>query len=183
MENTTPTTHYDHEAVVVDGKELIALCVQALRNFEYAHSEQEYKDSDLSYIAGLQKQIDAATDMAAAVGGADREERIMLIASQVVKWYHQTVFLAWRRGAMTKEIESKFRQLPIVETANLWLVDIAGKHKKEEDEVNNRMTELREQNDSLEVFKAVLNGMKKEEAEKKLAEYKQQMTGAAGGTR
>lgn len=81
----------------------------------------------------------------------------------------------WRKGLMTSELEAEFRALPDMdEAAKDWQQYIA-ERKVVADELESQRKAYADTEKEMDLFKGILNGMSKEEAEKEYENYRKQM--------
>lgn len=117
-------------------------------------------------------------DAAGMVNGNPINEALLKtwIASEATN----AVFLLWRRGIDYADIEAEWRALPTTdELAGAYNALIA-EDKKEADELEERRRAYMNKQHELDIFKAVLNGTSKEDAERQYKEYQQRLAQATG---
>lgn len=110
---------------------------------------------------------------AGMVNGSEYCEAIL--KGWMVSQANNIVFLLWRRGIMTPEIEEAYRKLPTTEEA---VKDFDEFEKSVQDEANaleEQRKAFAEKQHEIDIFKAVLNGMSKEKAEAEYEKYKAQI--------
>lgn len=98
-----------------------------------------------------------------------------ILKGWMVSQANNIVFLLWRRGIMTPEIEEAYRKLPTTEEA---VKDFDEFEKSVQDEANaleEQRKAFAEKQHEIDIFKAVLNGMSKEKAEAEYEKYKAQI--------
>ena len=116
---------------------------------------------------------------AAGMVNGDAEAEAMLKA-WIVSQANNAVFLAFRRNILTPEIEAAYRELPSTEEAMKDHEDFAAKEDARAKELEDARREFMEGQHRMDIFKAVLNGRTKEEAEKFAKEYQQKLAQALG---
>lgn len=104
-----------------------------------------------------------------------------ILKGWMVSQANNIVFLLWRRGLMTPEIEAAYRQLPSTEEAVKDYDDFEESVKKEAEALEEQRKAFAERQQGIDIFKAVLNGMSKEQAEAEYEKYKAQMAKALRG--
>lgn len=90
------------------------------------------------------------------------------------------VFLLWRRGIEHADIEKEWRELPatdeLMDTYNALLAE----DRKEAERLEAERQVYMASQSKLDIFKGILNGMTKEEAEAKQKEYQEKLARALG---
>lgn len=90
------------------------------------------------------------------------------------------VFLLWRRGVEHADIEAEWRELPttdeLMETYQALLV----KDKEVAEKLEAERRAYMDEQHKLDIFKAILNGMTKEQAEAKQKEYEERLAKSLG---
>lgn len=116
-----------------------------------------------------------------AAGMADESEvSAALLKGWMVSQANNAVFLLWRRGILTDEIEKAYRELPSTEEALEDYNAFETADKKVADELEEKRREYMEGQHKLDIFKAVLNGIPKDKAEAQYKAYQQKIAQAAG---
>lgn len=90
------------------------------------------------------------------------------------------VFLLWRRGIEHKDIEKEWRKLPSTDEVAAIYDDLLAEDKKEADALEDQRRAYMDKQHELDIFKAVLNGVPKEQAEAKYEEYKKKLAQSVG---
>ena len=99
-----------------------------------------------------------------------------MLKGWMVSQANNIVFLLWRRGLLTAEIEEAYRKLPTTEEAVKDYDDFEDAAKKEAEAIEAQRKAYMDKQHTTDIFKAVLNGMSKEKAEAQYEEYKKQMS-------
>lgn len=111
------------------------------------------------------------------------EEREALLGAYAVQEANRVVTTLWREKLLPNELEDAYRALPTMKE----MADIYNKftsnRKERMDKVMEQHKAIAEEEKELDIFKGVINGMAKDEAEKKYDEYRQQQMQAMGGGR
>lgn len=102
-----------------------------------------------------------------------------ILKGWMVSQANNIVFLLWRRGIMTPEIEAAYRQLPSTEEAVKDYDDFEKAVKDEAEALEEQRKAFAEKQRDIDIFKAVLNGMSKDKAEAEYNKYKEQLARAA----
>jgi len=131
-------------------------------------------ESDLKYFKDEKKALQAGEAL------ADDDEKLAILLLHFVSTRNKLTFLLFRTGALTKELEEKFRALVAIEDVNAEVNKFDAEHKKKEDEFKALAQKEYEAEQKLDIFKAVCNGMSAEEAEAKLKQYEEQVTKSMG---
>lgn len=117
-------------------------------------------------------------DAAGMVNGNAINEALLKV--WIVSEATNAVFLLWRRQIEHKDIEEEWRKLPTTdELANEYNALLA-EDKKEADELEARRRAYMDKQHELDIFKAVLNGTPKEQAEAQYKEYQQKLAQSMG---
>ena len=103
-----------------------------------------------------------------------------LLKGWMVSQANNAVFLLWRRGILTEDIEKEYRALPSTEEAVKDYDDLQAKDKAIADELEAKRKEYMDGQHVLDIFKAVLNGVPKEKAEAQYEEYRQKLARSMG---
>ena len=113
------------------------------------------------------------------VNGNGRNEA--LLKGWMVSQANNMVFLLWRRGILTDEIEKAYRALPSTEEALVDYNALEAEDKKVADELEAKRREYMDGQHELDIFKAVLNGIPKDKAEAQYKAYQEKMAQAVKG--
>ena len=90
------------------------------------------------------------------------------------------VFLLWRRGIEHADIEAEWRELPTTDELMAAYEASQEPDKKEAEELEARRRVYMDKQHKLDIFKAILNGMTKEQAEAKQKEYEDRLAKSLG---
>lgn len=112
---------------------------------------------------------------------ADNDEKKVLIRYQLVDLRNKITFLLYRLSKLTDELDAQFHSLPSIEEAAKSVAFYKGEREKEQAKVKEQIDAITAAENSLDIFKAVCNGMSEEDAKAKLAEYEAQVKKAMGG--
>lgn len=104
-----------------------------------------------------------------------------LLKGWMVSQANNIVFLLWRRGILDDEIEKAYRELPSTEEATEDYEALLKEDKAIADEIEAKRKEYMNGQHELDIFKAVLNGMSKEQAEEQAKKYQEQLAQAMRG--
>ena len=104
-----------------------------------------------------------------------------ILKGWMVSQANNIVFLLWRRGLMTPEIEAAYRELPSTEEAVKDYDDFEESVKKEAEALEEQRKAFAAKQRDIDIFKAVLNGMSKEKAEAEYNRYAEQISRATRG--
>lgn len=100
-----------------------------------------------------------------------------MLKGWMVSQANNAVFTAWRRGVISEELEAEFRTLPSTEEAVADYDKFEDENKKKAAALDDERKAFLEEQHGIDIFKAVLNGLSKDEAEKRYAEYVKQVQG------
>lgn len=131
-------------------------------------------ENDLAHFSNVPEIFNNASGM---VNGDEYCEA--MLKGWMVSQANNVVFLLWRRGLLTKELEAEYRELPSTEEA---VKDFDGFEKANAEKANELEAARKEFMDAqhkTDIFKAVLNGMSKEKAEEEYAKMQAQIEAAS----
>ena len=131
-------------------------------------------ENDLAHFSNVPEIFNNASGM---VNGDEYCEA--MLKGWMVSQANNIVFLLWRRGLLTKELEDEYRKLPSTEEA---VKDFEGFEKANAEKANELEAARKEFMDAqhkTDIFKAVLNGMSKEKAEEEYAKMQAQIEAAS----
>lgn len=103
-----------------------------------------------------------------------------LLKTWIVSEATNAVFLLWRRNIKHDDIEAEWRKLPTTDEMAAAYNAFIAEDKKEADEIEARRRAYMDKQHELDIFKAVLNGTPKEEAERQYKEYQQKLAQSMG---
>lgn len=90
------------------------------------------------------------------------------------------VFLLWRRGIEHADIEKEWRELPATDELMDAYNALLDEDRKEAEKIEAERRVYMEGQRKLDIFKAILNGLTKEEAEAKQKEYQDKLARSLG---
>ena len=131
-------------------------------------------ENDLAHFSNVPEIFNNASGM---VNGDEYCEA--MLKGWMVSQANNVMFLLWRRGLLTQELESEYRELPSTEEA---VKDFDGFEKANAEKANELEAARKEFMDAqhkTDIFKAVLNGMSKEKAEEEYAKMQAQIEAAS----
>lgn len=131
-------------------------------------------ENDLAHFSNVPEIFNNASGM---VNGDEYCEA--MLKGWMVSQANNVMFLLWRRGLLTKELEDEYRELPSTEEA---VKDFEGFEKANAEKANELEAARKEFMDAqhkTDIFKAVLNGMSKEKAEEEYAKMQAQIEAAS----
>ena len=131
-------------------------------------------ENDLAHFSNVPEIFNNASGM---VNGDEYREATL--KGWMVSQANNVMFLLWRRGLLTKELEDEYRELPSTEEA---VKDFDGFEKANAEKANELEAARKEFMDAqhkTDIFKAVLNGMSKEKAEEEYAKMQAQIEAAS----
>lgn len=131
-------------------------------------------ENDLAHFSNVPEIFNNASGM---VNGDEYCEA--MLKGWMVSQANNVMFLLWRRGLLTQELEDEYRELPSTEEA---VKDFEGFEKANAEKANELEAARKEFMDAqhkTDIFKAVLNGMSKEKAEEEYAKMQAQIEAAA----
>ena len=113
--------------------------------------------------------------------GEQSEYKTAMLKGWMVSQANNMVFLLCRRGILTPEIEEAYRKLPVTEEAVKDYDKFEDEQKKEMEALEEQRKAFAEKQHNIDIFKAVLNGMSKQQAEAEYEKYKAQIAKAMRG--
>ena len=131
-------------------------------------------ENDLAHFSNVPEIFNNASGM---VNGDEYCEA--MLKGWMVSQANNVMFLLWRRGLLTQELEDEYRELPSTEEA---VKDFEGFEKANAEKANELEAARKEFMDAqhkTDIFKAVLNGMSKEKAEDEYAKMQAQIEAAS----
>ena len=131
-------------------------------------------ENDLAHFSNVPEIFNNASGM---VNGNEYCEA--MLKGWMVSQANNIMFLLWRRGLLTQELETEYRELPSTEEA---VKDFEGFEKANAEKANELEAARKEFMDAqhkTDIFKAVLNGMSKEKAEEEYAKMQAQIEAAS----
>lgn len=131
-------------------------------------------ENDLAHFSNVPEIFNNASGM---VNGDEYCEA--MLKGWMVSQANNIMFLLWRRGLLTKELEDEYREMPSTEEA---VKDFEGFEKANAEKANELEAARKEFMDAqhkTDIFKAILNGMSKEKAEEEYAKMQAQIESAA----
>lgn len=125
--------------------------------------QKKYFDNVVESLATAEGMLD---------GDEEKENRILDAA---IKYVNQLAFILFREGTISEEETAAFRELPAPEETSKKVKEYEKAYQARVDEVTAKQREMMEERKGLDLFLAVISGMSKEEAEKKMAQYEAQI--------
>ena len=110
----------------------------------------------------------------------ENPECIAMLKGWMVSKANSVMFLIWRRGLMTEELEKEYRALPTPEEAVEDFEEFEKANAEKANELEAARKEFMDEQHVTDIFKAVLNGMSKEKAEQEYAKMQEQIAKAQG---
>lgn len=104
---------------------------------------------------------------------ADTDEKKALLEDTITKVAHQLTFIAFRDEFLTDDLAKVYRTLPKPEETSKALEEAHQARKDRYEELRKMNQAAQDEQDEIDIFQRVLGGMSKEDAEARLAEYKQ----------
>ena len=131
-------------------------------------------ENDLAHFSNVPEIFNNASGM---VNGDEYCEA--MLKGWMVSQANNIMFLLWRRGLLTQDLEDEYRELPSTEEA---VKDFEGFEKANAEKANELEAARKEFMDAqhkTDIFKAILNGMSKEKAEEEYAKMQAQIEAAS----
>ena len=135
--------------------------------------EQLTDEDQKKYFDNVVSSLDAAYKMA-----GDDEERKVRLEDAAVKFVNQLAFILFRNGTISDEDAATFRTLPAPEETSKKVREFEDKRQEEINKINDMQKAIMDERKDLDLFLAIISGMTKEEAEKRMAQYEAQVAQA-----
>lgn len=110
----------------------------------------------------------------------ENPECVAMLKGWMVSKANSVMFLIWRRGLMTEELEKEYRALPTPEEAVKDFENFEKTNADRANELEEARKKFMDEQHVTDIFKAVLNGLTKEKAEQEYAKMQQQIAKAQG---
>lgn len=136
------------------------------------------EEADKKHFAPVLDICDTATGM---LQGEDMEYKKATLKAWMVSQANNMMFLLFRRELITPEIDELYRKLISTEEAVKDYDRFEDELKAEAEALEEQRKVYAEKQHSVDIFKAVLNGMSKEQAEAEYEKYKAQIAKAVQG--
>lgn len=150
-----------------------------MTNFEKAFEligtlKEKLDDEDQKkYFDNVINSLNTATDMA-----GDDEEKTIRLEDAAIKFVNQLAFILFRNGKISEGETEVFRSLPAPEETSKRVREFEDERQKKIDEINRQQQAVMDERKELDLFLAIVSGMTKEEAEKRMAQYEEQISQA-----
>ena len=110
----------------------------------------------------------------------ENPECVAMLKGWMVSKANSVMFLIWRRGLMTEELEKEYCALPTPEEAVEDFEEFEKANAEKANELEAARKEFMDEQHVTDIFKAVLNGMSKEKAEQEYQKMQEQIAQAQG---
>lgn len=131
-------------------------------------------ENDLAHFSNVPEIFNNASGM---VNGDEYCEA--MLKGWMVSQANNIMFLLWRRGLLTKELEDEYRELPSTEEAVKDFESFEKANAEKANELEAARKEFMDAQHKTDIFKAILNGMSKEKAEEEYAKMQAQIEAAS----
>lgn len=136
------------------------------------------EEADIKRFEPVKEIYNTASGM---LQGGNKDYMEAMLKGWMVSQANNMVFLLWRRGILTPEIEAAYRELPSTEEAVKDYDKFEDEQKAVAEGLEAQRQVFAENQHEIDIFKAVLNGMSKAQAEAEYEKYKTQIARAARG--
>lgn len=136
------------------------------------------EEADIKRFEPIKEIFTTASGM---LQGENAKYKTAMLKGWMVSQANNMAFLLWRRGIMTPEIEAAYRKLPSTEEAVKDYDDFEDSVKAEMEKLEEERKAFAEKQHDIDIFKAILNGMSKQQAEAEYEKYKAQVAKAMRG--
>jgi len=123
-------------------------------------------EEDINYFADKKKALKNAIEFQTG------EEQEVLLAEVAVQWANDFNYILVRRHLQDDESLEAFYKLPVLEELAKDYAVFKDARKAKWEELNAKQKELQDEEEVLDLFKGVLNGLTPEQAKKQLEAYK-----------
>lgn len=113
----------------------------------------------------------------------DDDEKKALLGAYAVQEANRVVTTLWREKLLPDMLEAEYRALPTMKEMADKYNEFTSARKARMDEVMAAHKKIADEEGELDIFKGVINGMSRAEAEKKYKEFKEQQAQAVAGGR
>lgn len=138
-------------------------------------------DKQKGYFESVSKSIKTAADMLEAGKDSEKnDEKVVRLCDAAVKYANQLMFILFRDDKITDELGTMFRRLVTPEFTGEQVRVYEKAREDRIEELNNAHQAIVDEQKDLDIFTAIIAGMSKEEAEKRMAEYEAQAKAAQG---
>lgn len=110
----------------------------------------------------------------------ENPECVAMLKGWMVSKANSVAFLLWRRGVLSEELEKEYRALPSAEEAVEDFEEFEKANAARAQELEAARKEYMDEQHVADIFKAVLNGMSKDKAEKEYQKMQEQIAQAQG---
>lgn len=135
-------------------------------------------EADIKRFEPIKEIFNTASGM---LQGDNKDYLEAILKGWMVSQANNMVFLLWRRGIITPEIEAMYRELPSTEEAVKDYDQFEDGMKAIAEDLEAQRKAFAEKQHEIDIFKAVLNGMSKQQAEAEYEKYKAQIAKAMKG--
>lgn len=142
----------------------------------YANKHPKVKKEDIARFNGVNEIFSTACSVL-----QKNVEKEALLAGWMVSMANNAAFLLWRRDIMTEEVNALYRELPSTEEAMEEFNKIQEQNQAIAKDLETQRREFMDKQHEIDIFKAILNGMSKQEAEAKLKEQQEMLAQAMKG--
>lgn len=132
-------------------------------------------ENDIAHFASVPEIFNNASGMV-----NENKMKESLFALWMVSQATNAVFLLWRRGIEHADIEAEWRQLPTTDELSVAYNALLAEDKAVADELEAKRRAYMDTQHELDIFKAVLNGQSKDEAEQQYREYQAKLAQSMG---
>ena len=136
------------------------------------------EEADIKRFEPIKEIYNTASGM---LQGENKDYMEAMLKGWMVSQANNMVFLLWRRSIITPEIEAAYRELPTTEEAVKDYDAFEDAQKAVAEDLEAQRKAFAEKQQGIDIFKAVLNGMSKAQAEAEYEKYKAQIARAARG--
>ena len=133
-------------------------------------------DKQKEYFESVSKSIKTAASMVEVGKDSEKnDEKVARLCDAAIKYVNQLMFILFRENKIDEELGEQFRALVTPEYTGEQVRAYEKARDERIEEINNMHQAIVDEQKDLDIFTAIIAGMSKEEAEKRMAEYEAQV--------
>lgn len=107
------------------------------------------------------------------------EEKIAMLTAWTVQEANRVVTTLWREGLLPEDLEKEYRKLPSMKECADAYNEFTADRKERMNKVMEEYNAIAAEEKDLDIFRGVINGLDKEQSERKYKEFMEQQKAAA----
>lgn len=152
--------------------------IEPTKSFIESHYEKVKNEASRADFEKVIKGADKALEL--LEGDHFDNEKATYLFATLTLYANQLAFALFRQDEMTKEIEEEYRALESADNTSAWVQEYLNTDKEEMERIQQEQINYTEHVKDIDVFKAVISGMRFEEAKQKQAEQEEKIRQAQG---